>query len=87
MKEEASKTPSRPAGARGRPAPPRGAGRSVGGTRTVVIRVHGLPLLPPSARKPRAVASACRRALAAETAQVRGELNVVFLDRPKMRSL
>jgi probable rRNA maturation factor len=53
----------------------------------VTIRVFGASLLPVSARRPRAVAAVCRRVLAGEKARIRGELNVVFLDRTRMRRL
>jgi probable rRNA maturation factor len=52
-----------------------------------VIRVHGVSRLPPSARKPRAISSVCRRVFASEKIRSNGELNVVFLDRAKMRAL
>ncbi|MDD5628168.1 MAG: rRNA maturation RNase YbeY [Elusimicrobia bacterium] len=53
----------------------------------MTIRVFGCSLLPASARKPRAIAEVCRRVLANERARGRGELNVVFLDRRRMRVL
>ena len=65
----------------------KGRPRSNRATDHVLIRVHGLRLLPPSARKPRALAAVCRRVIAAESSSARGELNVVFLDREKMRRL
>ena len=53
----------------------------------MTIRVFGVRLLPSSARKPRAVAAVCRRVLRSERVAGRGELNVVFLERRKMRAL
>ena len=52
-----------------------------------MIRIHGLSHLPPSARRPAAIAAVCRRALALEKVRAGGELNVVVLDRRKMRRL
>lgn len=51
------------------------------------IRIHGLALLPPSARKPRAVTAACRRALQMEGADLPGEMNVVVVGRSEMLRL
>ena len=53
----------------------------------MIIRVFGASLLPPLARRPRAIAAVCRRVLGGEKAKVGGELNVVFLDRRRMREL
>lgn len=53
----------------------------------MTVRVCGASLLPPSARRPGAIAGVCRRVLALEKARPRGELNVVFLDRARMRRL
>ncbi len=51
------------------------------------VAVHGLSLLPPSARKSGAIASVCRRALKLVGARVDGELNVIILSREAMRAL
>ena len=51
------------------------------------VKVSGLGLLPPSARKPRVIASIVRKAIALEKARVSGEINVVFLDRKDMLAL
>ncbi len=53
----------------------------------MTIRVFGAATLPASARKPRAIAGVCRRVLKSEKCQANGELNIVFLDRRKMRVL
>jgi len=53
----------------------------------MMIRVFGTSLLPASARKPRDIAQVCRRVLKNEKAKSGGELNVVFLDRRRMRVL
>jgi probable rRNA maturation factor len=53
----------------------------------MTIRVFGASLLPASARRPRAIMQVCRRVLKDEGAARRGELNVVFLDRRRMRVL
>jgi probable rRNA maturation factor len=53
----------------------------------MIIRVFGTSLLPASARKPRAITQVCRRVLKNEAARLGGELNVVFLDRRRMRVL
>lgn len=50
----------------------------------VKVLVHKLSLLPPSARKPAAIASICRRAIGAKG---RGELNVVIIGRTEMKAL
>lgn len=51
------------------------------------IRVFGAGLLPSSAAKPRAVAGVCRQILKGEGVDGPGEVNIVFLDREKMRAL
>jgi probable rRNA maturation factor len=51
------------------------------------IRTSGLSLLPPSARKPRAIAAIARKAIAHEKARLAGEINVVFLDRKAMLAM
>jgi probable rRNA maturation factor len=53
----------------------------------MTIRVFGTSLLPASARKPGAIMQVCRRVLRDEKVKAGGELNVVFLDRRKMRVL
>jgi probable rRNA maturation factor len=53
----------------------------------MTIRVFGMSLLPASARKPRDIIRVCRRILKNEKAKSNGELNVVFLDRRRMRIL
>lgn len=53
----------------------------------MTIRISGTSLLPASARKPRAVAGVCRQILKGEKADGAGEINIVFLDRRKMRAL
>ena len=53
----------------------------------MTIRIFGASRLPPSARKPRAIAAICRRILKGERAGRPGALNIVFLDRRKMRAL
>ena len=53
----------------------------------MTIRVFGISLLPASARKPRDIIRVCRQVLKDEKAKAGGELNVVFLDRRKMRVL
>jgi probable rRNA maturation factor len=53
----------------------------------VTIRVFGTSLLPASARKPRGIIRVCRRVLKNEKADADGEINVVFLDRRRMRIL
>lgn len=51
------------------------------------IKVHGLALLPASARKPRAVQAACRKALRLEGADLPGEMSVVVVGRAEMLRL
>jgi len=51
------------------------------------IRVFHASLLPPSARKPAAIRAAVQAALKSERAKDCGELNVVFLDRRRMREM
>ena len=51
------------------------------------IEVFQASLLPASARKPAAIRRACLAALRLERSKGRGELNVVFLDRRKMRRM
>jgi len=53
----------------------------------VIIRVFKLASLPPPARRPRSIAGVCRRVLRDERADAQGEINVVFLDRRRMRLL
>lgn len=53
----------------------------------MTINLFGLPLLPLSARKPASLKAACRRALKSEKADKAGELNIIILDRKKMRAL
>jgi rRNA maturation RNase YbeY len=53
----------------------------------MVIRLFHAALLPASARKPALLKSAARRALRLEGADRPGELNIVFLDRKKMRGM
>ena len=53
----------------------------------MTIRIFGVARLPPSARKPRAIAAICRRILKGERAAGAGEINIVFLDRQRMRAL
>ncbi|MCX5797694.1 MAG: rRNA maturation RNase YbeY [Elusimicrobia bacterium] len=53
----------------------------------MTIRVFGTSLLPASARKPRVIIQVCRRVLKNEKASPDGELNVVLLDRRRMRVL
>ena len=53
----------------------------------LTIRVFGTSRLPPSARQPRAIIQVCRRVLKNEKLKAGGELNVVFLDRRRMRVL
>ena len=53
----------------------------------MTIQVFGTSLLPASARKPRDIIQVCRRVLNNEKAKLGGELNVVFLDRRRMRVL
>ena len=57
------------------------------GKELLTIRVFGASLLPPPARRPRAVIQVCRRVLANEKLKAGGELNVVFLVRRRMRVL
>lgn len=58
---------------------------------TPVIRVAGVGRLPLSARKPRLIARACRKALLSRPRKpglaVTGEINIVFLGSRAMRSL
>lgn len=55
------------------------------------IRISGLSLLPPSARRADTIIRICLRALACRPAikglKPRGEVNIVFLDRKKMLDL
>lgn len=51
------------------------------------MRLFGLGLLPPSSRKPRALRTSCLKTLKSEKADARGELNIIFLDRKRMRNL
>ncbi len=53
----------------------------------MTIRVFGTSRLPTSARKPRDIIHVCRLVLKNEKAESEGELNVVFLDRRRMRLL
>jgi probable rRNA maturation factor len=53
----------------------------------VKVQVFGISLLPPAARKPRDISEVCRRVFKSEKARVSGELNVVILDRRRMRLL
>lgn len=57
------------------------------GVAALRIRVSGLHRLPPSARKPRAIAAVCARALRAAGGEPRGEINIVVVDRRRMLSL
>ncbi|MBI4349117.1 MAG: hypothetical protein HY553_19930, partial [Elusimicrobia bacterium] len=50
------------------------------------IRVHNARLLPAAARRVPLLAAACRSALG-PAARKRGELNVVFLRKGKMRRI
>ncbi|MBI5210397.1 MAG: rRNA maturation RNase YbeY [Elusimicrobia bacterium] len=69
----------------------RGSGCAKRAQSTLVVRVAGAGRLPPSARKPRLIAQACRRALRSRPRKpglaLRGEVNIVFLDSRAMRSL
>lgn len=53
----------------------------------MTVRVFHARLLPPSARRPRLIAQACRRAVKAESGPKEGELNVVILGRAGMLKL
>lgn len=53
----------------------------------MTVRVFHIGRLPPSARRPALIAAACRRALKAEAAPEKGDLNVVIMDRDGMRTL
>ncbi|MFA6002568.1 MAG: rRNA maturation RNase YbeY [Elusimicrobiota bacterium] len=58
----------------------------MGKNRKVTLRVSGLYLLPPSARRAGRIRSVCRRILHRGTGAA-GEVNIVFLDRARMRTL
>ena len=51
------------------------------------VRLVGTARLPPSARKPAALAAACLKTLKSEGAARAGEINIIFLDRGRMRAL
>lgn len=53
----------------------------------MIVRLFGASLLPASARKPALLKKACLKTLECEGAHGRGELNIVFLDRRRMREL
>lgn len=53
----------------------------------MIIRLHGLALLPASARRPRAITEACRLTLRGERAGKAGELNIIFVQRARMLAL
>ena len=53
----------------------------------MTVRVFRSSLLPASARRPAAIRKAVLTALKFEKSKRRGELNVVFLDRRRMREL
>jgi probable rRNA maturation factor len=53
----------------------------------VKVQVFHAGLLPPSARKPGAIRRAVLAALKSEKAKGRGELNVIILDRKRMREM
>jgi probable rRNA maturation factor len=53
----------------------------------LTVRVFKIGLLPSSAKKPALIRKACEAAFKAEKSKIRGELGVVFLDRPKMRQM
>ena len=57
------------------------------GEKSLRIRVFGTSLLPPASRKPNAIARACRRLLSSGKVAGAGEINIVFLDRHRMRVL
>lgn len=52
----------------------------------MIVRVHGAALLPPCARRPKAVAALCRKALGTRRDDP-GVLTVVFLGRREHRAL
>jgi len=51
------------------------------------VRLFGTVLLPPSARRPKALAAACLETLRSERARRAGEISIVFLNRQRMRAL
>ncbi len=51
------------------------------------VQVFRATLLPASARRPAAIRKAVRSALKLEKAAAAGELNVIFLDRGRMREM
>lgn len=53
----------------------------------MIIRLFGLGLLPPSARRPRLIEKSCRQTLKSEKKDGPGELNIIFSDRKKMKAL
>ncbi|MDE1977257.1 MAG: rRNA maturation RNase YbeY [Elusimicrobia bacterium] len=57
------------------------------GKQALTVRAWGLGLLPPTARKPRLLARACRAALAELGERASGDLNLIFVGRRRMRAL
>ena len=57
------------------------------GREGLTVRVAGLSSLPASARRPRLIEAAVRRAFALERSARQGEVAVVFATRAKMRAL
>jgi probable rRNA maturation factor len=53
----------------------------------VKVRVFHASRLPPSARRPAAIARACRRAMKDEGKACKGDLNVIIMDRAGMLRL
>ncbi|MHB2026949.1 MAG: rRNA maturation RNase YbeY [Elusimicrobiota bacterium] len=53
----------------------------------MIIRVFGISRLPASARQPKILVLACRKALRLRGADGSGEISIVFLDRARMRRL
>ena len=57
------------------------------GRKILTVRVAGLSLLPATARRPLIFTAAVRRVFARERSKAKGEVNIVILDRERMRAM
>jgi rRNA maturation RNase YbeY len=53
----------------------------------VKISVFGTGLLPASARRPTLIRNTCLKTLRAEKSRATGDLNIIFLDKARMRKM
>ena len=53
----------------------------------MTVQIFNAKLLPPSARKPGLIKKACLTTLKSERRGAAGEINVIFLDRRRMRAM